>query len=281
MIANKLAHPIRSAVHTFSKFRTGHEIPTNFAAKIKVSMTRGHYTIKTADSWSEISEVLALRYAVFHREFRKKKFPIGLDIDQFDRHCDHLVIYDNRVDRIVGTYRMISSDFCPGFYSEQEFAMGQLLDAPGMKLELGRACIHQSYRNGIVISLLWRGISDYLQALGAKYVFGCASIKTIEPARAAAVSLALENQGVVTHEFDIAPTAKYKIGQFNELRLTQSAADIEAAEELIPPLFKAYLKAGVRVVGEPALDREFACIDFLTILRVDELDARYEKKFLS
>lgn len=52
-----------------------------------------------------------------------------------------------------------------------------------------------------------------------------------------------------------------------------------AAEVSLPPLFKAYLKAGAKVAIEPALDSDFRCIDFFTVLETRELTERYGKKF--
>ena len=42
-------------------------------------------------------------------------------------------------------------------------------------------------RNGIVMNLLWRGVGAYMKNIDARYVFGCASIKTVEPAITCAI----------------------------------------------------------------------------------------------
>ncbi|MDP2656859.1 MAG: hypothetical protein Q8O78_00410, partial [Candidatus Deferrimicrobium sp.] len=43
-------------------------------------------------------------------------------------------------------------------------------------LELGRSCVALEYRDGKVISLLFRGIAEYLRRCGADALMGCASI---------------------------------------------------------------------------------------------------------
>lgn len=148
-----------------------------FEPKISIREERGHFLIKTVSTQEELVAALRLRYQVFHREMIGKTKPTGLDVDRFDFHCDHLIITDTRSNEIIGTYRLNCSKFSDDFYSEQEFHIGALLDHPGIKLELGRSCIHKDYRNGAVISLLWRGIAEYMVLSESNLLFGCASIK--------------------------------------------------------------------------------------------------------
>jgi putative hemolysin len=51
------------------------------------------------------------------------------------------------------------------------------------------------------------------------------------------------------------------------------------AEEKIPSLLKSYIKAGAKVCSYPALDLDFNCIDFMTVLKRSELDQKLVKKF--
>jgi putative hemolysin len=51
------------------------------------------------------------------------------------------------------------------------------------------------------------------------------------------------------------------------------------AEKLIPSLVKMYLKMGAKIVCHPAYDKEFKCIDLLTVLKTQELEASLAKRF--
>ena len=283
MIAAILATPLRHVMSTYSKITAGYPLPARFEQKVPVSLERGRFTVKTIETAQELNETLRLRYSVFQREFRKKKIPFGFDVDNFDSFCDHLVIKDKEIGgRIIGTYRLITADSCPGFYSEQEFVLDEFLEAPGAKLELGRACIHPDYRNGVVINLLWRGIVQYMRQMGAQYLFGCASIKTMQPDLTAAVYTKLAMDGHLIEGQGIEPTEPYRFHAMREIlkQRSFSAEELAAADAAVPPLFKAYLKAGVKVFGEPALDRDFSCIDFLTVLKMDQVEEKYEKRYL-
>jgi putative hemolysin len=56
--------------------------------------------------------------------------------------------------------------------------------------------------------------------------------------------------------------------------------DVELdGKALVPPLLKAYLRIGVKVCGEPCLDKEFNVADALILLKSDEINQRYLRHF--
>lgn len=253
-----------------------------FKAKVDIYMEVGPFILKTVSSVDELKEALELRYQIFHREMIGRGNETGIDVDEFDFHCDHLIIIEKRSQAIVGTYRLNCSLYNDKFYSAQEFNISKILAQPGVKLELGRACIHKDYRRGLVISLLWRGIAQYMTVTDAQILFGCASIKTEEPRQAALLLEHFIEQGRYNELYDAPPTAAYVMPYMSSCfdlmdGLTPSMK--EEAEELLPPLCRTYLKIGAFVGGAPAWDREFKCIDFLTILRREDLNKTLWKKF--
>ena len=254
-----------------------------FQPKISIFSEKGHYLLKTVTDSEELVEALKLRYQVFHREMIGKKKSRGVDVDQFDFICDHLVIIDQRIDKIIGTYRLNSSLFTNRFYSASEFNIRNILETEGNKLELGRACIQKDYRNGIVISLLWRGIAEYMQKSNSEILFGCASVKTESPREAALLYRHFASEERFHDNLLCPPTLQYSmpgIGNWiDSMNRPLTEAETKEATDLIPPLCRAYLKAGAVLGGEPAYDAEFKCIDFLTILRRDNLNRALWKKY--
>ncbi|MNS69874.1 hypothetical protein D3C72_1032020 [compost metagenome] len=253
-----------------------------FEPKVRLNIEVGPFILKTATNIEELKEALLLRYQVFHREMIGKTKEFGIDVDEYDLYCDHLIIVEKRTDKVVGTYRMNCSRYAEEFYSEREFSLNKLMKHPGVKLELGRACIHKDHRRGIVISLLWRGIAEYMMATDAQLLFGCASIKTQDPREAGLLYRFFEEQGRLSERFAAPPKMMYAMPGFDlwlqEIKLPLSAAEREEAETLLPPLCRAYLKAGAFIGGAPAWDWEFKCIDFLTILQRDDLNKSLWKR---
>lgn len=254
-----------------------------FKPKVEIKSEAGPFLLKTVSSVEELREALTLRYQVFHREMIGKNKPSGIDVDEYDFFCDHLIIQDKKSGQIVGTYRLNCNLFSNNFYSAREFNIKRILDQPGTKIELGRACIHKDFRRGIVISLLWRGIAEYMNATGAQLLFGCASIKTQNPREAALLYKYFFEDNRFTSEYLAPPTIAYTMPYLDlwiqNFKEPLTAAEIAEVEQLIPPLCRAYLKIGAYLGGEPAWDEEFKCIDFLTILHKEDLNRSLWKKY--
>lgn len=257
----------------------------NFTAHIPFTIEKKNYIVKTADSNAELSAALKLRHEVFLEELLNKKKRGGVDRDRFDKLCDHIIIYDKRNDMIVGTYRLQSSLHSKKWYTETEFHMKSISRLPGIKLELGRACVHPDHRNSITIALLWEGIKAYVDQSGANYLFGCSSVKTTDPNQIRVIYQYLRENGHLSHSMNIRPRSKYRLPlSKNQLLRSPVLTVDELKEQLkdrIPSLLVSYLKVGAKVYGNPAFDRDFQCIDFLTLLDTRNLRTERLRKPLS
>jgi len=248
-----------------------HRNPPVFSKKISVLLERGRYTVKTADSFYEVSQALNLRYQVFHREFQNKVIPFGSDWDELDLISDHLIIKDRNTDEVVGTYRLICNLFSNSFYSVNEFQCEAFALNPAVKVELSRAAIDSRYRNGITLSLLWKGITQYIQETSADYLFGCSSINTMEINSIFHLLGLLSEMNVALSQFSILPKEEYcrknRIHFINQKKVTE-----------IPPLLLSYLRAGAKVSLTPAWDYDFHCVDLFTLLNTHELKKNIKKR---
>lgn len=253
-----------------------------FRPKISLNLELGPYLIKTADNVDELLKTFRLRHEVFHREFREI-MRVGLDIDRHDRSFDHLLIVHKATQNVVGTYRLRASGQLTKAYTAQEFDMRDLNEFQGPFLELGRACIHKEHRKGAVMALLFRGIAEYMNQSQAKTLFGCSSVKVYQPREAALLYAHLRQQGHALPPSSVAPTSDYKMPQIDfwmrSFSSGLSKAEQLEAEKLTPSLVKMYLKMGAKIVCEPAFDKEFNCIDLLTVLKTQELEASLAKRF--
>jgi putative hemolysin len=254
----------------------------NFQAKIQVQVEMGPYLLKTIDTVDELFESFCLRGDVFNQEFRGLS-DVGLDFDRFDDHFDHLVVVCKKDQKIIGTYRLNCSTFSKESYTATEFSLDGLNEYEGPYLELGRACIHRDYRKGSVVTLLWRGIAEYMKLSGAGTLFGCASLKILTGRSTALVLRYLLEKNHLASSKAFMPTPKYQMNDLTAWTLHYSSGlsrdQTDEAESLIPSLLKSYLKLGALVAPEPAFDEEFQCVDLLTILRKDDLANSLARKF--
>lgn len=243
-----------------------------FQQKVGIEFERSQYLVKTIGTEAELEAVLQFRYEIFHKEFQGKIVPVGIDWEPLDPLADHLVIIDQTSNKIVGTYRLISTSFSDSLYSNSEFHIDSFLQESGTKLELSRACIHRDYRNGVVISLLWRGVNEYIRATGASFVFGCSSVNTMDGRAVAQVVSWLANQGAALDKYPILPRSTFF--RRNGFHLIN-----QSKVEKLPSLLQAYLKAGAKVSLHPAWDYDFHCVDFFTVLKVEEMKSSFQSKF--
>ncbi len=84
-----------------------------FEPQIDSSMANGpvpRLAVALARTAADIEDALRLRYKVFAEEMRAVvRGPDGLDQDDFDAWCDHLIVRDVDTQRVVGTYRILPS----------------------------------------------------------------------------------------------------------------------------------------------------------------------------
>jgi len=235
------------------------------------------YSVRLASGTAEIQAAQSLRFEVFNLELNEglsESYATGLDADPFDAVCDHLLVEHVPSGSIVGTYRLqtgLNAAKNLGYYSAQEFEFAVFEPLRSEIIELGRACVHRQHRNLIVLGLLWKGIADYAKERGARYLLGCSSITSQDPAVGASAYTQLCRRGhVADAAWQTRPTPQF------ECSLTQLAEE----EVKIPKLLRAYLGLGAKVCGAPALDRQFQTIDFLTMLDLASLSPAARERFL-
>lgn len=284
---SRVLQKLKSVKQAFEKFDSERKLEQfqvrDFSPNVSLNFERGHYIVKTAENGRELEECLRLRFDVFHKEFINSSRMIGVDVDALDYICDHLLIYDKRSQKVIGTYRLNSSLYTDNFYSANEFNLGSLLEIEGNKLELGRACIDREHRSGVVIALLWRGIAEYIQRTDTKILFGCGSIKVTETMEIGVLTKHFADAGVLTHEYGVCPTKKYSIKHLDRaleyIENNPNEFKTDKIDQQIPPLFQAYLRMGGKLLGFPAIDREFNCVDFLTMVKMDEMSSSMKEKY--
>jgi putative hemolysin len=261
----------------------------------------GRYRLRLAESAHDREAACRLRFKVFNIELGEgleSSYETGLDIDRFDTVCEHLLVEDKTCRRVVGTYRMQSGETAGrhlGYYSEREFNLAPYEPLRSGILELGRASIDREHRTPEVLMLLWRGIAQYANDMGLRYLLGCSSLNSNDPAEGWLMYRQLENFRV-SPEFETAPTEAFAcpveplegtaqtfFSEQDGSRMEKLAAEEPARESSVrvPKLLRTYLAIGARIAAPPAWDREFRTIDFLTLLDLKMLSAAARNRFLA
>ena len=114
------------------------------------------------------------------------------DLDAYDAHYDHLVLWDVKALRIVGSYRLghggrlITERGMAGLYTASLFQYSPALESRlAQGLELGRSFIVPAYWRSRALDQLWQGIGLYLQRHpDLRYLFGPVSMSVNLPRQA-------------------------------------------------------------------------------------------------
>jgi len=246
------------------------------AAKPASKPKRPAFQITWATTPNEVKEAQRLRYKVFAEEMGANlaQNSEGLDVDEFDAYCDHLLIRDQETLKVVGTYRVLpphKAQEIGRLYSDSEFDLTRLNHLRPKMVELGRSCVHADYRSGAVIMALWSGLAQYMQKHNYEIMLGCASIPMADGGHfAASLYNSLSEEQMAPTENHAFPRLPLPLDKLN------GGLDVEP-----PPLIKGYLKLGAKICSAPAWDPDFNTADLLTMLRLSEINPRYAKHFLN
>jgi putative hemolysin len=257
------------------------EYPCNPGALPPVDVEAGEYRVRFASTREDLDEVCRLRFEVYNLELNEgleSSFENHRDIDEFDAQCHHLMVIHRATGRLSGTYRMQTGAMAQlrrGFYSGSEFDLSSFTrDFIDRCVEVGRACIHREHRNGRVLQLLWKGLARYMEWNGKRFLFGCCSLASQDPAEGRALYQRLALLDYLHPELHAPPMPEYACE-------ATALAVLDSKQPQMPRLFEGYLNLGGRICGEPALDRRFKTIDFLVVLDIRSMPPGVYRKMLA
>ncbi|MBP9493220.1 MAG: lysophospholipid acyltransferase family protein, partial [Sulfurospirillum sp.] len=127
------------------------------------------------------------------REFTFRKVEEGTgskrDVDTFDRHYKHIILWDDEELEVVGAYRIGEANFIKEYFGKEGFYSHTLFEfeegfEPYMTnaIELGRSFVQPRYWGSRALDYLWQGIGAYLfQNPHIRYMYGPVSLSDVYP----------------------------------------------------------------------------------------------------
>ena len=240
------------------------------------------FEIKITRDQKEIEAAQRLRFEVFNLELQeglKISYQQGLDVDDYDPLCDHLIVRASKDGPVVGTYRLLLGSEARkhfGFYSEREFNLERIKKLKGELLEMGRSCVHKDYRDRAVLDAMWQAIAEYVRNHQVRYLFGCASLHSTDPREVSELFCLLKEKHYGPETVRVHPVSEKSFPGLDE------RVKIGNRRKLffqLPSLIKGYLRVGALLCGPPALDREFGTTDLFLLLDVQKLTSEYRRRF--
>ncbi len=206
----------------------------------------------------------------------------AVDLDRFDRHYQHLVLWHPGNGQVAGAYRLgPTPDILPvhgmrGLYTSTLFRFrSDLFDRIGPAIELGRSFVRPEYQKQVApLLLLWKGIARYVASRPeCAVLFGGVSISN----QYHAVSRHLMVRFLEAHRVGelaglVTPRSPYKSSHWqfrrtgmvshvpaNIEQLSGLVADLERDGKGVPILLRQYLKTGGKLLAFN-VDHGFSCV---------------------
>lgn len=227
-----------------------------------------------------------------------------LDLDVFDQHYLHLLVWDRVHCEIAGAYRFVATDdvvkrFGPqGLYTSTLFRFKrEFITQIGPALELGRSFVHPGYqKNFWPLLLLWKGIGAYV-ARNPRYriLFGPVSISA-EYSEVSRSLMAAFLKAQHTHS-DLAGVVKarrkvhfHRLPALHARAVSEIAADVDQISDAIadlepdgkgiPVLLRQYLSLGGQIV-DFNVDRAFSnVLDGLIVVDLRRTNSKLLERYM-
>jgi putative hemolysin len=207
----------------------------------------------------------------------------ALDLDRFDPHYTHLVLWDEAAGAIAGGYRArwlfppVSLAGMKTLYTASLFRFKKkFFDRCGISMELGRAFVTPEYqRDYAPLLMLWKGIGCLAAMVGARTLFGASSIglgyapesifmlrQHLEERYAApGLTVLVKGRRKPRPYCGFNPPDAHGL----EYKVLDRAVKGLEGDKGLPVLFKQYLQMGGRIAGFHE-DREFGTLDALMVV---------------
>lgn len=236
--------------------------------------------VKIADSSEEIEHAFRLRYQVFVEEEKIESMmnESGIEQDEYDEYCEHLIVRDEEKELVVGVYRMLPGYRVreKGIYTCTEFDLTGFREELPYALEIGRTCVHPDYRESRTMMLLWNGMLGYYGRDEFKYLMGCASVRVDDIQDLSVMYSYFNNKSYTIDRYQIKPLPTHRVEQLQYI----GEVDEKTAFNKLPPMIKGYLRLGSEIVPEPVYDPIFRTYDFCMILTKDQMSNKYRRHFI-
>lgn len=262
------------------------------------------YLIKYRDNSAVLREIGRLREISFRAvgEGSGKR----RDIDHFDQHYLHIVVWDNVDLEIAGAYRLLPTDHIRSQDTDKLYSATLFQYHPHFNpyfaqgLELGRSFVQPRYWGKRSLEYLWLGIGAFLrQNSQYRYLFGTVSISNSLPELAKQLLVyyyqhhfgAIGKQPLAHHRHPYT-LSRSQQRQIQHLLSADNALDnfkklkdiLRNMETGVPTLYKQYSElceeSGVQFL-DFGTDPEFNdCIDALVLVDISKMRERKRQRYI-
>lgn len=228
-----------------------------------LGLRRGRYVARTASSSGDVQACQRLRFAAFRGGAE------GLDADDFDAICTHVMVEDARAGDLVACYRLLplsdGSEIARS-YSAQFYELSALEAFEGKMVEMGRFCITPGLTDADILRVAWAAMTRYVDENAVEMLFGCSSFQGTEADGYEDAFALLKDRYLAPNRW--LPRVKAPCVFAFSARLGLRKPDLKRAMQTLPPLLRTYLVMGGWVSDHAVVDRDLNTLHVFTGLEI-------------
>jgi putative hemolysin len=238
----------------------------------------GRYGVRLAAGAADVRRCQELRHLAFIEGRGLGPRPGGLDRDEFDALCRHVMVEEAASGALVCCFRILplgGGSEIGLSYAARHYDLGRLARFPGRMLEMGRFCLHPAWRDPGIVRAAWGALARHVEATGAGLVFGCSSFHGVDAGAYLDAFALLRERHLAPRRWLPRPKAP-RVFAFAR-QLGSRRPDPAKALRAMPPLLRSYLMMGGWVSDHAVIDAELDTLHVFTgveIARVPEARAR-------
>ncbi|QPH53162.1 GNAT family N-acetyltransferase [Pontivivens ytuae] len=225
--------------------------------------SRGRYRVRFAETPGDIAAAQQLRFRTFRGDGG------GIDADDFDERCIHVLVEEVKSGTLVCCYRLLpfkTGSEIGESYSAQYYELDALKDYPGTMVEMGRFCIDPEWRDPDILRIAWAAMVRFVDEHEVEMLFGCSSFHGTE-AEAYMDAFALLKDKHLAPKRWLPRVKAPKVFRFaKQLRLRKP--DLKRAMKGMPPLLRTYLVMGGWVSDHAVVDDDLKTLHVFTGLEI-------------
>lgn len=233
-------------------------------------LVRGRHVVRLAESESDLRRAQALRWHCFIGAAggAGEAGAAGLDRDEFDPICRHVLVEDLASGQLAACYRILplTGARIGDSYSARAYGLEALAGFAGPMLEVGRFCIRPGLRDPNIMRLAWGALAHHVETERVGLLFGCSSFAGTDPAPHLDAFALLRQRHLAPARWR--PRVKApEVFRFADV-LRDWEADGARARAELPPLLRSYLLMGGWVSDHAVIDRQLNTLHVFTAVEV-------------
>lgn len=230
-----------------------------------VKLLGGRYRTRLAETDADVRACQSLRFETF-------RGGSGLDADEFDAHCSHLMVEEARSGLLVCCFRMMplsNGTEIGRSYSAKYYELSALTNFPGKMVEMGRFCVRPDHRDPGIIRAAWSAMTRFVDDEKVELLFGCSSFHGVD-AEAYMDAFAYLKERHLGPKRWLPRVKAPKVFRFaRKLRLFRP--DPKKALIKMPPLLRTYLVMGGWVSDHAVIDNDLNTLHVFTGLEISRV----------